>query len=137
MPRASRCAHPPASRRRPTAATSSREIVSRAHVALSSCPSPQQVKTVKKPNAKPITKFKIRCTKVRGVTCWAKLTACVAAHQCAAGVGLGWAWWGLVGHAPLTPLPHLQYLYTLTVTDEDKANKLKSSLPPGLPRTDL
>ena len=30
-----------------------------------------------------------------------------------------------------------RYLYTLRVTDEEKANKLKQSLPPGLPRTDL
>ena len=30
-----------------------------------------------------------------------------------------------------------KYLHTLVVKDEEKANKLKQSLPPGLPRTDL
>ena len=30
-----------------------------------------------------------------------------------------------------------QYLYTLTVKDSDKADKLKQSLPPGLQRTEL
>ena len=36
---------------------------------------------------------------------------------------------------PLFSLP--QYLYTLTVTDAEKAEKLTQSLPPGLARKDL
>jgi hypothetical protein len=31
----------------------------------------------------------------------------------------------------------LQYLYTLVVTDTEKADKLAQSLPPGLQRKDL
>ena len=30
-----------------------------------------------------------------------------------------------------------RYLYTLSITDADKADKLKASLPPGLKRVDL
>jgi large subunit ribosomal protein L38e len=30
-----------------------------------------------------------------------------------------------------------QYLYTLSVTDQDKADKLTQSLPPGLQRKDI
>ncbi|EGD80982.1 ribosomal protein L38 [Salpingoeca rosetta] len=30
-----------------------------------------------------------------------------------------------------------RYLYTLKVTDQDKADKLRQSLPPGLIQTDL
>jgi large subunit ribosomal protein L38e len=31
----------------------------------------------------------------------------------------------------------VQYLYTLAVTDPDKAEKLQQSLPPGLQRKDI
>jgi hypothetical protein len=37
---------------------------------------------------------------------------------------------------PTHPTP-AQYLYTLTVKDSEKADKLKSSLPPGLSRSEL
>lgn len=37
---------------------------------------------------------------------------------------------------PASPI-RSQYLYTLTVKDSDKADKLKQSLPPGLQRTEL
>lgn len=30
-----------------------------------------------------------------------------------------------------------KYLYTLVVKDDEKANKLKQSLPPGLQRVDI
>jgi hypothetical protein len=38
---------------------------------------------------------------------------------------------------PPPPPPPLQYLHTLVVKDEEKANKLKHSLPPGLARVDI
>ncbi len=37
----------------------------------------------------------------------------------------------------LSPLPLSQYLYTLVIKDEEKANKLKQSLPPGLQKQEL
>ena len=39
-------------------------------------------------------------------------------------------------HPPTHP-PTLQYLYTLSVSDSDKAEKLTQSLPPGLQRKDI
>ena len=78
------------------------------------------------------TKFKIRCTRVRSGAAEApevvRLLA-VAANLCAPRA--------CSSTAGRNSLPPFQYLYTLTVTDEEKANKLKQSLPPGLPRTDL
>lgn len=38
---------------------------------------------------------------------------------------------------PLPPSPFPQYLYTLCVTDAEKADKLTQSLPPGLQRKDI
>jgi hypothetical protein len=38
---------------------------------------------------------------------------------------------------PPPPPLHTQYLYTLSVADADKAEKLTQSLPPGLQRKDI
>ena len=77
-----------------------------------------------KVKGKDITKFKIRCTKVRPRAPRARAAA--------------------LSRALLTPPPpphtHTldhQYLWTLKVTDQEKANKLRNSLPPGLERIDL
>lgn len=39
--------------------------------------------------------------------------------------------------SPLFSFPFMQYLYTLSVSDIEKAEKLTQSLPPGLQRKDI
>lgn len=69
---------------------------------------------------KGVTKFKIRCSKVRRRRRGAShpKAPLAAAH-------------GRSHHRSRTASPHPQYLYTLTVKDQEKADKLKQSLPPG------
>ena len=66
--------------------------------------------------ANKVTKFKIRCSKVGLMT-------------------FLYVYYEVYKRCP--PSIALQYLYTLTVKDSDKADKLKQSLPPGLQRTEL
>ncbi len=39
--------------------------------------------------------------------------------------------------SPFSSFPQIQYLYTLSVSDIEKAEKLTQSLPPGLQRKDI
>ena len=67
-----------------------------------------------------VTKFKIRCNKVSFTVLHATTRVCLSPTHM----------FPLLCHS-------LQYLWTLKVTDPAKALKLKQSLPPGLPRTDI